>query len=200
MSPKKLATPPHLFLGIEFQQKQMTTAPDNFTIRLIRMLHTECKETDDTITIEPMCDHESVFAVTMKTAGCQVNDNKPKYVSMKHMSSDEVYYYIQSLLTLLPLDEDKYDAVQVDMPLMPSILVRVESLHTILHHILYHFYFIKDNWPNKPVERFRIRNSVAMSMFNTAPSLESPPAGARRHIFFDEDGGIAHVKTTFYES
>jgi hypothetical protein len=177
----------------------MSTSTDNFTIRLIRELYTESKTTDDTITIEPMTGYETDFKISMTTAGCQVDDSKPKHVSMKYMTADEVYYYLQSLLTLLPLDEDKYAAVQIDMPLMPSVLVRVKNIHTIIHHVLYHFYFIKDNWPSKTIERFRIRNSVAMSMFNTAPSLESPPAGARRHIFFDEDGGVSHVKTTFYE-
>lgn len=198
---KKIGDPAVLVSEYRFTQKQMSTSADNFTIRLIRELYTESKSTDDTITIEPMAGDESGFKIIMTTAGCQVVDHNPKHVSMKYMSSDEVYYYLQSLLTLLPLDEDKYAAVQIDMPLMPSVLVRVKKLHTIIHHVLYHFYFIKDNWPNKIIERTRIHTSVPVPvpMYNDARSLASPPAGARRHLFFDEDGGVSHIKTTFYE-
>ena len=198
-STKKIGDPAVLVSEYRFTQKQMSTSADNFTIRLIRDLYVENKTTDDTITIEPMAGDETGFKIIMTTAGCQVDVSKPKHVSMKHMTADDVYYYLHSLITLLPLDEDKYAAVQFDMPLMPSVLVRVKKLHTIIHHVLYHFYFIKDNWPNKIIERFRIPNSVAMSMVHTAPSLASPPAGARRHLFFDEDGGVSHIKTTFYE-
>jgi hypothetical protein len=117
------------------------------------------------------------------------------------MTADEVYYYLQSLLTLLPLDEDKYAAVQIDMPLMPSVLVRVKKIHTIIYHVLYHFYFIKDNWPSKMIEPTRIRPNTHIPTYNDARQVheQPPPAGARRHLFFDEDGGVSHIKTTFYE-
>ncbi len=175
---------------------------DAFNIRLIREVYIENKSTDDIVTITPMYDSdEPEFKVVMRTAGCQVSDNTPKIVSMKNMTADEVYYYIQSLLTLLPLDDDKYESVQVDMPLMPSVLVRVENVHKILHHVLYHFCFIKENWPTKTKEHRRIRYVTPLPTHDDARYVheQGPPPGARRHLFFDEDGGVAHVKTTFYE-
>ncbi len=175
---------------------------DAFNIRLIRDINTENKSTDDMITIVPMFESdEPEFKVIMRTAGCQVDDNTPKIVSMKNMTGDEVYYYIQSLLTLLPLDEDKYASVQVDMPLMPSVIVRVKNVNKIIHHVLYHFYFIHENWPTKTKEHRRIRHRTPLPTHDDVHRLheQAPPPGARRHLFFDEDGGVSHIKTTFYE-
>ena len=208
------------------------TMTDAFNIRLIRDIYEENKSTDDIVTITPMYDaDEPEFKVVMRTAGCQVDDNTPKIVSMKNMTGDEVYYYIQSLLTLLPLDEDKYESVQIDMPLMPSVLVRVKNVHKIIHHVLYHFYFIHENWPTKTKEHRRIRQTAPLPTHNDARRVHEQaapvhnkcdgqgpvqntctgqgpvhnkcdgqaPEGARRHLFFDEDGDVSYIKTTFYE-
>jgi hypothetical protein len=178
---------------------------DSFNIRLIRDINTETKATDDVITIIPAFDSDDpTFKVIMETAGCQVEDNTPKFVKMDRMSVNDTYYYIQSLLTLLPLDEDEYTAVQIDMPLMPSVLVRVENVHKILPHVLYHFYFIHDNWPTKTDEHRRIRYRTPLPTHDDAHRVQlaaehAPSEGARRHLFFDEDGGVSHIKMTLFE-
>ncbi len=158
---------------------------DKFVIRLIR--DTKDYQQDDVIRIEPI--QTGKYQVELETAGCgQVNTQQKKNY-LKGMSFQIVQNYVKTLLTLLPIDDDAYNSVQIDMPCMPAILITTDKLHCdcLTETIMNYMNSIESIWNEKEEKQ--------------KPRVIPPPlpAGARRHIFFDEEGGISHIKTSFYE-
>ena len=179
------------------------TTNDSFKIRLIHDVNNSSR--DDLITIDPIWttinDEINVkeFKIQMKYA---------KYpATTTNMLGNMTYNYIQTLLTLLPQDEDGYECIQVDMPLIPSIIVHTNKLNNIIYHILFQFQMIQNNWPIKVVEPTRkvvepTRKNVAPTHTDAArihtPVKDEGMAGARRHLFFDEDGDVSQINVTYF--
>ena len=47
------------------------------------------------------------------------------------------------------MDADPYQFIQLDLPLMPSVLLKVENLDDLYHTVLNAFEVHLDNWPTK---------------------------------------------------
>ena len=47
------------------------------------------------------------------------------------------------------MDADPYQFIQLDLPLMPSVLLKVENLDDLYHTVLNAFEVHLDNWPAK---------------------------------------------------
>ena len=158
---------------------------DFLTIRLINDIQNPKK--DDVIKIGPSESDQSFFEVCYTMGG---KASSSKQICMKKMSIEMTRNYIQTLFFLLPLDDDGYTHIQVDLPCLPGILVQSSKLPMLIGHILHYITSIHSNWPTKQEEPPQ-----------TKPRVIPPPiqAGARRHLFFDEEGGISHIQTTFYE-
>jgi hypothetical protein len=158
---------------------------DKFVIRLIR--DTKDTENDDVIRITPTSNGK--YQVELDTAGHQLVNTQQKKTHLKGMSFDAVKNYVKTLLFLLPIDDDGYHFVQVDMPCMPAILLTTDKLHCdcLTETIMDYMNSIESVWSEEEEKQ--------------KPRVIPPPlpAGARRHIFFDEEGGISHIKTSFYE-
>ena len=157
---------------------------DKFVIRLIR--DTKDTENDDVIRITPTSNGK--YQVELETAGHQLVNTQQKKTHLKGMSFDAVQNYVKTLLFLLPIDDDGYQSVQFDMPCMPAILLTTDKLHCdcLMETIMNYMNSIESVWSEEESPKPRV----------IPPPL---PAGARRHIFFDEEGGISHIKTSFYE-
>ncbi len=157
---------------------------DKFVIRLIR--DSNKVEKDDVIRITPTSNGK--YQVELETAGYQLINTQQKKTHLKGMSFDAVQNYVKTLLILLPIDEDGYHSVQFDMPCMPAILLTTDKLNCdcLTETIMNYMNSIESVWAEEESLNPRV----------IPPPL---PAGARRHIFFDEEGGISHINTSFYE-
>lgn len=158
---------------------------DFLTIRLIHDVQNP--KQDDIIKIRPSNSDQTTFEVCYTTVG-KVSSSKTIY--MNNMSIQSIKNYIRTLLFLLPIDEDGYTYIQVDLPCLPGILVQPSQVYMLTDHIIDYITSIQFNWPTRQEEPSQ-----------TKPRVIPPPIqeGARRHIFFDEDGGISNIQTTFYE-
>ena len=92
---------------------------------------------DDCITIKPHMTSafEQLYSVTHKVG----IDHSPEEYQIKtttELTSDGLLVYIDSLLDLLYYDEDPFEAIQFDIPSLPSILVKSHNLDLVKDRIV----------------------------------------------------------------
>jgi hypothetical protein len=89
----------------------------------------------------------------------------------------KLYRYVESLLTFVTNDEMPFTSVQIDLPMIPSIVLSQNRMlsYTVLPEILEHMKNLRTAWP--------CNSSSAPKPAKTL-ELRRPP----RHMTFGEDG------------
>lgn len=106
-------------------------------VRFIR--HNEKNSKNDD-TVRFVSDDGSKFDLTF-TSG---DTKKSTTVSL---SDGQVFRWTRNMINLLANDADPFEYVQMDMPLMPSILLKVSELDNNYNAVLNAVEFNLDNWP-----------------------------------------------------
>ncbi len=109
-----------------------------------------------------------------------------------------VFRWIRRTLNLLESDADPFQCIQLNVPAMPSILLRVADIHSNYHTILDAVEFYLDIIAKQHAAQPSTPQSQRIN------SQECPHAPVRRHLFFNEDGtvkqsssGIRYVERDF---
>jgi hypothetical protein len=84
------------------------------------------------------------FTVMFKTG-----DTKKSVITT--MSDAAVFRWVRYTIGLLKLDSDPFQSVQLDLPLMPSVLINAKELESAYNRILDAVEFHLDNWPTVAV-------------------------------------------------
>ena len=106
-------------------------------IRFIRR-NEKLAKNDDTMRI--ISDDGQTFTVTFRSG-------ETKKSVMTTMSDSAVFRWIRHTITLLEKDVDPFQYVQLDLPLMPSVLINAKDLGSSYNRILDAVEFHLDNWP-----------------------------------------------------
>ena len=109
-------------------------------IRFIRQ-NEKCAKNDDTMKIISS-DGENYDVV--------FTQGETKKSTLVSMSDSAVFRWVRHTISLLERDADPFEFVQLDLPLMPSVLVKVKELNGAYNTILNAVEFHLDNWPIKP--------------------------------------------------
>jgi hypothetical protein len=116
------------------------------------------------------------------------------------LTSDNVFRWMRHTISLLEQDDDPFESIQLDLPLMPSVMFKVVDLDEAYHALLNALEFHLDNWPLATEEE---ANST---IYDDMPPLESQsydynttshfsipyythanPMGAQHHLFLDKN-------------
>jgi len=79
------------------------------------------------------------------TVSFRSGDTKKSVITT--MSDSGVFRWIRHTISLLEKDADPFQFVQLDLPLMPSVLINVKDLESSYNRILNAVEFHLDNWP-----------------------------------------------------
>lgn len=106
-------------------------------IRFIRQ-NEKLAKNDDTMRI--MSDDGQTFTVMFRSG-----ETKKSVITT--LSDSGVFRWIRHTITLLEKDVDPFQFVQLDLPLMPSVLINAKDLNASYNRILDAVEFHLDNWP-----------------------------------------------------
>lgn len=106
-------------------------------IRFIRR-NEKLAKNDDTMRI--WSDNGQTFTVMFRSG-----ETKKSVVTT--MSDSAVFRWIRHTISLLEKDVDPFQFVQLDLPLMPSVLIKATELGASYNRILDAVEFHLDNWP-----------------------------------------------------
>jgi len=144
----------------------------------IRFTRSDDKDQDDVITITPSFvktigeSWMTEYRVDFTAQNC---DNPSKKQTTVRLPARLLEMYVKSLLIMVEKDVEPYKTVQVDMPLVPSVMYDPKNLYTVNSSILNHLSVLLNNWPTYPV----------------SPPVRITSSRKRRsHLFFDDDGAI----------
>ena len=129
-------------------------------IRFIRQNEKRAKN-DDTMRI--WSDDGQTFTVSFRSG-----DTKKSLVTT--MSDTAVFRWIRHTISLLEKDVDPFQFVQLDLPLMPSVLIKATELESSYNRILDAVEFHLDNWP--------LASTSSKVLAAEAPAPAPAPAGA----------------------
>ena len=96
------------------------------------------------------------FTVMFKTG-----DTKKSVITT--LSDAAVFRWVRYTIGLLERDSDPFQSVQLDLPLMPSVLINAKELGSAYNRILDAVEFHLDNWP-----------TVAIAAAASAPVFNAP--------------------------
>lgn len=164
--------------------RTIETHYSKFTITFIQDVEDETA--DEILTIvpsHPLPNNTAIsqsYKVTMKT------ENNLQY-EFTLLDFNRLCYYVRNLFELLRFDKDAPEAVQVNMPNGPRILLTRTQFgnEEILQTIQNLLWTACESWPSRTVVRLIPQPPPTPPPANPRPQ---PRAGAR-HIFFDEDTG-----------
>jgi len=106
-------------------------------IRFIRQ-NEKLAKNDDTMRI--WSDDGQTFTVMFRSG-----ETKKSVITT--LSDSGVFRWIRHTITLLEKDVDPFQFIQLDLPLMPSVLINAKDLYTSYNRILDAVEFHLDNWP-----------------------------------------------------
>jgi len=109
-------------------------------IRFIRR-NEKCAKNDDTM---------KIISSDGKTYSVVFTQGETKKSTLVSMSDSAVFRWVRHTMSLLARDADPFEFVQLDLPLMPSVMVKVKELDSAYNTILNAVEFHLDNWPIKP--------------------------------------------------
>jgi hypothetical protein len=124
------------------------------------------------------------------------------------MSDTSVFRWVRHTLRQIEVDDDPVKEIQIDWPLMPTVMILTKNIGTAYHAILDALEWHLDNWPS--TARADCRNDPSVPIFypeetipidpDTAMSIDSPPTTpvlrpysfrppptGRHHLFFDSN-------------
>ena len=151
-------------------------------IRFIR--HNEkCARNDDTMKL--VSSDGLTFKATFTSGETRTSTNAT-------MTDCGVFRWIRSVIGLLHMDADPYQFIQLDLPLMPSVLLKVKNLDDLYNRVLNAIEVHLDNWPAKKPAASR------SSLLNTAGIAERSDDEVVEDPYSDMPPLIPLTPTTSY--
>ena len=157
----------------------------SITVRFIRLDN----PLDDKVIIKQLGDDQYVLSYTY-------GDTKNPVPTSSVMNGDTVFRWMRNVMRLVEADDDPFDSIQMDLPLMPSILVRIDSLDGAYDAILNSLELHLDNWPrHKTVTRDPTEEETEeegeSDGYSDMPELVSTHSNFyNSHYRFDDDGEV----------
>jgi hypothetical protein len=147
----------------------------------------------------------STYKLSFKT---YFTENTKKKATVMTLDDRQTFRWVRRMVSLLECDTDPFTGIQVDMPMMPTVLLTVENLGRDYSSLLDSVEFQLDNWSNtvctncdvQKVPNAPARRTLYQDEYNdyaTMPPLIpieqssrtflTPPRVNRHHMFFDEE-------------
>jgi hypothetical protein len=158
--------------------------------------------TDDIATISYA--GNNIYKLKFKTPHSEGDANKPVVMML---DDKQVFRWVRRMMSLLECDTDPFTGVQLDIPIMPSIMLDVKNLSRDYTALLDAVEFQLDNWSNTVVRQV-VPKAPARNSYNASRAVENddndsmpplvqegtsnwsfmtPPRVNRHHLFFDEE-------------
>lgn len=168
-------------------------------IRCIRSTHYSTAKAnasrDDCITIKPATAGKFTLSYTY---GCTA----VKQPTVATLDEHRLWRYVRALLRNLEADTDPFEFLQLELPLMPTFMYRVDNLSSNYNDILNAVELQLDVWTSA------VADDDAESLTEDAEEVDDEDEYAdmpllqqqqkndhnyhnHRHLFFDEDGDVA---------
>lgn len=172
---------------------------ETLAIRFIRKSDRTFQSQDDVLIIKPQWQQTNdevqtkMYEVKMTYASEAVNTSK-QYSTTTMLSSYDVVFYLRSVLNLITVDSDPYKFVQVDLPMMPSVLIELDDLDDAMAHIEQMVDVLTRSWPTIVPQTKTVPSTASTTGFPqsfTTPQdirrIWETPLPPPRHIIFDTD-------------
>ena len=170
------------------------------TFRFIRDNSTN-GATDDIATISYA--GNNIYKLKFKTPHSEGVADKPVVMML---DDKQTFRWVRRMISLLECDTDPFTGVQLDLPVMPSIMLEVKNLSRDYSALLDAVEFQLDNWSNTVV-RTEVPKAPARASYNAQRAVDddadsmpplvpvgtsnwsfmTPPRVNRHHLFFDEE-------------
>jgi hypothetical protein len=112
-----------------------------------------------------------------------------KTTNTVNVDANGVLQWTRRAIDMLERDNKPLDSMQIDFPMLPSILFSVSDLGNHYHAILDAVEFTLDNWPTKkevPLQRQNAFYEAANEATNSLRSGVTTRSQLRQHLFMDE--------------
>lgn len=177
---------------------------ETLTIRFIRKSDSAFQKQDDVLTIKPQWQQTNdevqtkMYEVKMTYASDGMCSNK-QYSTTAMLSGYDVMFYLRSVLNIVKIDADPYKFIQVDLPMMPSVLIELDDLPDAMLHIEQMVDVLMRSWPTivqqtkAPVPTSANVSTTGFPVSFTTPTPQSiariweTPLPPPSHIIFDTD-------------
>ena len=149
-----------------------------YSAMCIRFMRDEESSNDDVVKIRPCLikevdgDTRTEYDVSY-TFGKSSVAPKCGNVSTTRLDWCKLYRYVETLLTFITNDEMPFTSVQIDLPMIPSIVLSQSKMlsYTVLPEVLEHMKNLRTSWPCSsssvptPQKTFELRRSPRHMMF-----------------------------------
>jgi hypothetical protein len=96
------------------------------------------------------------------------------------LSDTQLFKWLRHTVSLLENDDEPFEALQMDLPFMPSVLFSINNLEKVYHAILDAFEFHLNNWAPESKSVTTFKDEYA----DMPPLVPDAPRG-RHHLFLD---------------
>lgn len=145
----------------------------DFIIRFIR--DTDKQNKDDKLRITPVYDKTpETFEIEFRYSENCSHTNKP-IIHKFYLQKNDIYIYVQSILKLINLDSEPFEAIQLDIPAYPTCLLKSVNFNEILSNLNTSLNLLMSNEDSWPYEDNPDSDETAITQMNT-------------HKYFDSDG------------
>ena len=120
-------------------QPRIMPSPNALVLRFIRK--NGLSQSDDIATIEKLGVNQYSLQYTYGLS----SNKKPFRIVL---NDRKLFWWVRVLLRLLKKDTDPFESVQIDLPILPSVLINVQAMDGSYHTILDAIEFHLDNWPS----------------------------------------------------
>jgi hypothetical protein len=152
---------------------QASTMPISF-----RFIHT----TDAKASEDDLCNVNRVGDNSFSLAYTYLSLTNAKYTNTVTVNSNGVLQWIRRAMDMLERDAEPLARMQIDFPLLPSIIFNVNELGSHYHAILDAVEFTVDNWPTKStVQPKAAAAAVAVPATPAATAPAAPPPLRRQN-------------------
>lgn len=169
----------------------------SMTFRFIRDNSTD-GASDDIATIS--YGGNNIYKLKFKTPHSEGVADKPVVMML---DDRQIFRWVRRMISLMECDTDPFTGIQLDFPVMPSVMIEVKNLSRDYTALLDAVEFQLDNWTNTMVKTdvpkaparvsYTQRTDVDDDMPPLVPvgtsnwSFMTPPRVNRHHLFFDEE-------------
>ena len=173
------------------------------TFRFLRDNNTD--DSDDIVNISYA--GNTMYNISFRTP---LSENPLKKPTIMHLGEKQTFRWVRRMMSLLECDTIPFAGIQVDMPMMPSIMLSPGNLSRNYNSLLDAVEFHMDNWenmvcpstevrsvPNAPARRRIWDEEDVADDDDSMPPLvplttsdrayRTPPRVNRQHLFFDEE-------------
>jgi hypothetical protein len=147
---------------------------------------------DDVLTVKP--DGNGRYCVRMEFSNTALTSIKGKK-SESYMTYYELNNYLHNLFNIIRLDEDPYEFYQIDMPLMPSVILNQKRLHKVQEFVLDQLedYEMNGSWTTYVADKdATVHKQNKNRLYESTPHKSTPHEKVRR-VLYNEDGVPSHM-------